>query len=119
MFELHTSPAQLSAPLANDLSVLLALGTSDDALYYQARLGPWLSHRRYLVYFHAGAQMLERLRLHGSLAVSIWSLDSCGFDGYLTLAQSSASEQSRIAAILQIGEAKESRDVSPKCVLHT
>lgn len=64
-------------------SVMLAYGEGDDALIYQAPVGQIISEDSFIVRFHDGSLMLERVKLFGALRVHVIFSEEAQFLGEL------------------------------------
>jgi hypothetical protein len=82
----------------SQISVLISMGTKDCELGYQVSLGPACSHDTFLITFHQGSLMYERVKLFGEALVFIMLPDGHMFNGFLR-----ATNEEGTLLLLQFG----------------
>jgi hypothetical protein len=68
---------------SSGFSVFIGMGAKDCELGYQVSLGPSYSYDSFLVSFHPGSLMYERVKLFGEALVFIMLPDGQIFNGFL------------------------------------
>lgn len=82
-------------------TVLIRSGHDDQAFYYYARLGEWLSESCVVVYFYHRSRFLDHIRLFG--AKKVWlEFNNQRFMGELSLMQNNNGHDEMISLNLSI-----------------
>lgn len=67
MLDIRNAPSAVAQFVGDEATLLIKLGENEEGLYHQAAVGPVRGHATLTIFVHATSQILEKLRLVGTL----------------------------------------------------